>query len=507
MLKILPVEKIREADAFTIKNEPIASVDLMERAAKQCFQWFMERNPHDKTAIIFCGPGNNGGDGLALSRMLARVGINTTTVVLRSSSIGSHDFTENLRRLQETPGSNLIECDSSDKLPHILPDNLVVDAIFGSGLTKPITGIFASAVEHINKSGAVVISIDIPSGLFADSIPKSSKEAIIKADSTLTFQMPKLSFLFSESEVYTGRWIVLPIGLHNDFISSAQTRYSMIEADDIRQILKYRSKYAHKGHFGHALLVAGSYGKMGAALLASRACIRSGAGLLTVRIPASGYDILQTGCPEAMVTTAEHQHVISGQINHGQNNAIAIGPGIGTASETATALKLLIQSAKNPLILDADALNILSENKTWIRFLPPGCILTPHPREFERLTKKCSDSFEQHLIQIEFSVRHKVYVILKGAYTSITTPDGSCMFNSTGNPGMATGGSGDVLTGILLGLNARGYGPFQTCIAGVFLHGMAGDLAAAEKGEESLVAGDIIDYLPKAFLKLYDATA
>lgn len=506
MIKILPVEKIREADEFTIKNEPITSLELMERAATECFRWLIERNLQGKNLFVFCGPGNNGGDGLALSRMLIQSGISTIAVVFNSSSYGSHDFAENLHRLQAAPGAQLIECQTSEDLPQILPDNLVVDAVFGSGLSKPITGLFASAVKHINSSGAVVVSIDVPSGLFADSIPKTSKEVIVKADYTLTFQMPKLSFLFPESEIYTGAWTILPIGLHSDYLRTAQTRYSMTEADDVRLLLKHRSKFAHKGHFGHALLVAGSYGKAGAALLAARACIRSGAGLLTVRIPASGYDILQTGCPEAMVIADEMPYFISGQINHRQNNAIAVGPGIGTAPETASALKLLIQSAQNPMILDADALNILSENKTWIRFLPPGSILTPHPREFERLTEKCSDSFERHLLQIDFSVKHKLYVILKGAYTSITTPDGDCWFNSTGNPGMATGGSGDVLTGILLGLHARGYGPFKTCVAGVYLHGLAGDFAAKQIGEESLIASDIIDYLPTAFLELQHDT-
>lgn len=503
MIKILPVDQIRLADAYTIANEPIDSVDLMERAARQCFKWIKKRRLKGRVFKVFCGTGNNGGDGLVIARLLARHGYTCEVFVVRFSEKFSDDFSVNLKRLMEVePEVPLTFITENDPLPEILPGEIVIDAIFGSGLSKPVTGFTADLIQKINSCYALVIAIDIPSGLFADSLPDPKTQAIVKATFTLTIEFPKLSFLFPESEPLVGTWRVLSIGLHEDFIQQVETGHFFVETYDISLLLKRRNMFSHKGNFGHALLIAGSYGKMGAAVLAAQACMRSGAGLLTAHIPRKGYEIMQTAFPEAMISLDEAEEVFSGERNLSAYNAIAIGPGIGTDSPTQNGLKLLIQDCKVPLILDADALNILGENKTWLSFLPPGSILTPHPKEFERLAGKTDNSMERLALQLEFSKKYHVYVILKGAFTSITTPEGKCFFNPTGNPGMATGGSGDVLTGILLGFMAQGYTPLSACLAGTFIHGFAGDLAARKQGHEALIASDIVKNLGKAFRNL-----
>jgi ADP-dependent NAD(P)H-hydrate dehydratase / NAD(P)H-hydrate epimerase len=503
MIKILPIEKIREADAYTIENERIASVDLMERAAMQCFKWVHKKKPKRKNIIIFCGTGNNGGDGLVIARLLAKEGYQCSVFVVRFSEKCSEDFSVNLKRLEEIPEVQIKDIRENDDSPEISPNDLVIDAIFGSGLSKPVKRFPDALIDHINSSGAVIIAIDIPSGMFADQLPDIKAGSVVRADYTITFQFPKLSFLFAESEQFVGEWHVLPIGLHPEFITAAQTSHYFIEHGDVSVLLKARKRFNHKGNFGHALLIAGSYGKIGAAVLAARACMRSGAGLITTHLPRRGYEIMQSSFPESMISIDEEENIFSGLRDTGSYYAIAIGPGIGMDEITANGLKLLIQNIRNPIILDADALNILGENKTWLSFLPPGSILTPHPKEFERLAGKASGSLERNEMQLAFSKKFNVYVILKGAFTSITTPDGKCFFNPTGNPGMATGGSGDVLTGILLGLISQGYTPLSCCLLGTFVHGLAGDLAAKKKGFESLIASDIVENLGKAFRKLY----
>lgn len=503
MIKILAVEQIREADACTIENEPIASVDLMERAAEQCFKWIKKKKPVSKTIKLFCGPGNNGGDGLVIARLLAKEGYHSQVFIVRFTEKSSDDFLTNLERLQDIRQVHITELRKDDELPEIHPGELVIDAMFGSGLSKPITQFPAPVITHINNSGAVVIAIDIPSGMFAGQLPDIKSGTVIHADYTLTFQFPKLSFLFAESEHFVGNWHILPIGLHAEFISAVETGHFLIEPTDIANLIKPRKRFSHKGTFGHALLISGSYGKMGAAVMASKACLRTGAGLVTVHVPRKGYGIIQTTCPEAMVSIDENEDIFTGIGGFNSFNAIAAGPGIGMDSQTQNGLKLLIQNNRLPLILDADALNILGENKTWLSFLPPGSILTPHPKEFERMAGKTSDSLERHELQKQFSAKYNVYVILKGAYTCISTPDGKCFFNPTGNPGMATGGSGDVLSGILLGLLAQGYTPLSSCLIGTFLHGLAGDIAAKRKGFESMIASDITGNLGRAFKKLY----
>lgn len=503
-MKILPVEKIREADAYTIKNEPVSSVDLMERAAGKIFKWMKKRIKKDRNIYVFSGPGNNGGDGLVVARKLSKSNYNVKVYIVKFSDKTSDDFKINLERLKKETQVTVEEISNENNIfPDINAGDIILDAIFGSGLTRAVKGIAGEVIDKINASSAVKIAVDTPSGLFADKPSLIDGNHIVHADYTLSFQFPKLAFFMPENDRFTGDWHILDIGLHPDYINSVQTENFFTLKEDVKPILKKRPKFSHKGTYGHALLIAGSYGKMGAAVLAAHGCLRSGAGLLHVHLPKSGYTIMQTALPEAMISLDRYENYFSQIPDLSQYNAIGIGPGLGKEHQSQMALKILIQEFKNPVVFDADALNILSENPTWLQFLPPGSILTPHPKEFERLAGKWGNGFERLEMQRNFSKKYNVYVVLKGAYTSVCTPDGKCYFNSTGNPGMATAGSGDVLTGIITGLLAQRYSPGQAAVLGVFLHGLAGDFAADKKGFEAMIAGDIVNNLGKAFKKLY----
>jgi len=502
MIKILAVENIRQADQYTIKNEPISSYDLMERASQACVDWIIPFLKKKSKVKVICGLGNNGGDGLAIARLLANRNYEVEVVIISFSTRQSDDFRANLELLKEVKCtiqsvSNIIE------FPVIEREDIIIDAIFGSGLSKPVKGLVGDCINKINASDSVVISIDIPSGLFADQNSTKEKGHIVMADYTLSFEFAKYAFFIPENNEYVGDWHVLPIGLHPDFINNTKVKNYMLTASSCFQLLKTRNKFSHKGTFGHGLLISGSVGKMGSTVLAAKACLKTGIGLLTTHIPYKGNDILQTAVPEVMVNLDRFENYISEIPDLSNYNAIAIGPGIGTQEQSQNALKLLIQNSDLPIIFDADAINILAENKTWLGFVTPNSILTPHPKEFERLAGKSVNDFERMESLKDFAVKYQVYVILKGAHTAIASPTGECYFNSTGNPGMATAGSGDALTGMILSLLAQNYTPMEACLLGVFLHGYAGDLAAKKVGYESLIASDIIKYIGKAFKKFY----
>ena len=500
-MKILTINQIREADAYTIQQEPVSLIDLMERAAKGCAEWIIKHFDKKKKIIVFCGLGNNGGDGLAIARLLSENKFNVDVCVIRHSVKLSEDFKINFERLTHLKKIKIFEFNDAENLHKLKNYDIIIDALIGSGLTKLLDGLLAETVFFINKQKAIKISIDIPSGLFGDK-PNLSDSIVVFADYTLTFQTPKYSFLFPENEKYCGDWQIIPIGIHHDYLESVQTNNYLITKKNISTFFKKRNKFSHKGNFGHALLIAGSYGKMGAALLAAKACLRSGIGLITVHIPKSGYEILQTGVPEAMASIDKNEKIFSDKINLTGYNAIAVGPGIGQDIKTQAALKNLMLNSKTPIIFDADAINIIGLDKSIGSHIPPFSIFTPHVKEFERLTGKAKNDFHRSELQRAFAKEHKVFVILKGANTSIACPDGTCYFNTTGNPGMATAGSGDVLTGILLGLLGQGYSPKETCILGVFLHGLSGDISAKNKSYEALIAGDIIENLGKAFRQI-----
>lgn len=501
-MKIFPVEKVREADSYTINNEPIESINLMERAASQLFVWVKKHVSKNQNIKIFTGLGNNGGDGLALGRMLAAEGYSIEINIIRYSDICSDDFTHNLNRLNSISKISINNIEEIAHIPEISNNDVVIDAIFGSGLTRVVVGLIGNVINKINESQAITIAVDVPSGLFTDTSSISGKGKIIRADYTLSFQFPKLSFLLPENELFVGNWIILDIGLSEDYINSEETNNYFITHIDVIPLLKGRHKFSHKGTFGHALLVAGSHGKMGAAILASQACLRSGVGLLHTHVPISGVPVLQTATPETMLSIDRYENYFSEVPELSMYNAIGIGPGLGMEHQSQMAMKLLIQNSNCPIVFDADALNILSENQTWLAFLPQGSILTPHPKEFQRLVGGWANDFEKLEKQRNLAHKHGIYIILKGANTSVCFPDGQMYFNSTGNPGMATAGSGDVLTGIITGLLASGYSSGIASILGVYIHGLAGDIYASKNSMETLTAGDIINNMGKAFKKL-----
>lgn len=499
-LKIFSAAQIKKADQFTIDHEPVLSEQLMERAASRCAEWIQRQFLVNQPVIVFCGPGNNGGDGLVIARLLLIAGYDTTVYIFPGSGNYSPDFILNEGRLQQLNPGCIHMIPKESMIPDLLPNAIIIDAVFGTGLSKPITGFAQKLISVINGSGAVVVSIDIPSGLFADK-HSDPDTAIVQAHSTLSFQFPKLAFFFPENAKYISNYEILSIGLSETFIQQEPTTHYQLTGNFIKGLLRPRKKFSHKGNYGHALLVAGSYGMSGAAVLAAKACLRTGAGLLSVHVPSSAYTILQTTNPEAMVHTDTDEKIITGVTDTITYDAVGIGPGIRTDPKTQEMLLRVLQQQKR-LVIDADALNILALHKDWLDLLPENSILTPHPKEFERLAGKSTDDFERHWSQLAFSKKHKLYLVLKGAHTCITTPEGDSYFNITGNPGMAKGGSGDVLTGILTSLLAQGYTAKETCLLGVYIHGLAGDIARDIKGETGMIALDICECLPEAFKKL-----
>jgi hydroxyethylthiazole kinase-like uncharacterized protein yjeF len=504
-MKIFRTSQIKSIDAYTIKNEPVHSVDLMERAAGAVSHWLVQRFSSDRKVRIFAGPGNNGGDGWAVARLLSAQGFeNIHMYLLNLSDRISEDSEINRERLISQDRVEICEIIGENSFPDIESTDLIVDGLFGSGLTRPLEGLAASLVRHINQSGADVVSIDIPSGLFGEDNSGNIRENIIKAAYTLTFQFPKLSFFYAENEENVGDWHVLPIGLHPEIIDKTPTDFHYTTLREVQKIIPRRERFSHKGIYGNALLIAGSYGMMGAAVIAAKACLRGGAGLVTTHVPRTGVNIIQTAVPESLISIDQSDTIFTGFPDLSKFQAIAVGPAINCEDGTQKALKNLLQVSDNPMVIDADALNILGRHKEWMKAIPRGSILTPHPKEFERIAGKTANCYARNMRQTELARELGVYIVLKGAYSSVATPYGSCFFNSTGNPGMATAGSGDALTGILLSLLAQGYAPEQAAIAGVFLHGLAADLAARDTGEYSLISSDIIDYLGQAFLKIQD---
>ena len=501
-MKILSAEQIRSWDQYTIEHEPISSINLMERAAGKCVEWIEENNYFERSFSVFCGKGNNGGDGLAIARMLAAKRWPVTVYILEFGHKGTEDFQINLARLHQYPEVDIRFIQTEENFHPLTKNDVVIDALYGSGLNRGIEGVTAKLIDHINDAGCEIISVDIPSGLFVDR--SSVGNAIIKANYTLSFQCYKLAFLQPENAEYTGEVIILDIGLQQPFYNNMQSPFELTDDIFINSIHKPRKRFSHKGNFGHALLVAGSYGKIGAAVLCAKACLRSGTGLLSCHIPECGYDIMQTSIPEAMVMTDfNSSYVTRIEDDLTKYESIGIGPGIGTNAETKMLLREIFDTYRSPLVLDADALNILSGQKDLLNMIPSGSILTPHPKEFERLFGGSTNDFDRIQLALKRSMDLNVVIILKGHYSLIVSPDGKAFFNTTGNPGMATGGSGDVLTGILTGLLAQGYSNIETALLGVYIHGLAGDLAVKEGSMESLIAGDIIEYLGKAFARIY----
>lgn len=493
-VKIFDTKQIRDWDAYTIKHEPITSIDLMERAATMCFEWIRTNVRKECPVKIFCGRGNNGGDGLVIARLLHEEAFDVSIYVFTPNDKGSNDFIVNEKRAPLVPNYIKEEKD----IPELFAEDIIIDALLGSGLTKTINGLLGKIVEQINHSKSTVIAIDVPSGLPCDidNTALLNGTHIVKADYTLTFEAPKHSFMFADSHKYTGEWLVLPIGLNEEYKRNTETKNFYLRYDEVMRMMKSRGKFSHKGTFGHALLIGGSYGKMGAMQLSSKACMRSGVGLLTTYVPGIGYAIMQITVPESMeMTDGSEQFITHLKINTDKFSAIGIGPGMGTAEATSEALIRFLDTCDKPLVIDADALNMIAEHmaENLDYKLPENCIITPHPGEMKRLVGETKDSYELHKMQVAFARHHEIYVVLKGAHTAIACPDGRVYYNSTGNAGMATAGSGDVLTGIITGLLAQGYTQEEAALLGVFMHGSAGDKASLRNSKTALIATDIID--------------
>lgn len=497
-MKFFYTAQVKELDAYTIEHEPIASIDLMERAARALTAAVLERYSGSGFAV-FAGSGNNGGDGLAVARMLAAEGHSVAVWMINPKGKLSPDCAVNLERLKNTTVS-VVEVKDVFSMPVLNKDTVIIDALFGSGLNKHVSGsVFADVINGINTSGCRVVAVDMPSGLLGeDNHPLTG--VVVSATDTLTLHFPKLSLLMPENAPFVGDISILDIGLSQEWIDREPSPLHFIDKKEIKTLLRPRARHAHKGNFGRALLVAGSKGMAGASVLAARAALRSGLGLLTVHLPVCNNVIVQSSVPEATTSIDCNECCFSDDIDVSKYNAVAVGPGLGQGKESEAALLRLIGNCTAPMVVDADALNILSRNKEWLYRLPAGSVLTPHPGEFERLFGKATSRYKAIESVRAMARDYGIVIVLKGAYTTIIAPDGNLYFNSTGNPGMATGGSGDVLTGIILALLAQGYDSATVARIAVYLHGLAGDMAAMDKGQTALVAGDIVDYLPKAWL-------
>lgn len=513
-MKLFKAEQIRELDRYTVGHEGITSLELMERASRAMADWIMKKIPSTckekpSKVCIIAGPGNNGGDGLAVARMLSLVGYDVEVFVFAAGHNLSADCQANFDRIKKEERVKT-EVDKSVEALNLEGYDYVLDALFGSGLSRTIEGVYADIVDKMNACSKCVVSIDIPSGLNADKYEHAEGQHIVKANYTLSLQQPKLSFLMPETAVFVGEVVTLPIGISEEGMEKAETPFYLTEKSDV-DCLSKRNKFAHKGTYGHALMTGGSRGKAGSMYLASKACLRTGAGLLTVLTPEKVQEALQVNLPEAMCLPTNDDEVLSrrsAEYVENRYSAVGIGCGLGTEDKPAEFLREMLENVHVPAVIDADAINILAENRDWVNLIPSGSILTPHPKEWERLSGVSLTNRTKQIDEaLDFAYEHKVVVVLKGAYSAVVLPDGSVRFNSTGNPGMATAGSGDTLTGICLSLLAQSYKPSTAAVMGVYLHGLAGDIAAKEKGEYSLIASDIIDALPRALkLSLTDQT-
>ena len=504
-MKIFTSAQIQELDKYTIDHEPVKSIDLMERAAKALTTAIMQEWTEHTPVVVFAGPGNNGGDALAVARMLAAEKFSVSVYLFNIHNKLSENCEINKKRLIDGKKARFTEINLNFDPPALKAGTLVVDGLFGTGLDKPLMGGFASLVKYINQSSARVVSLDVPSGLMCEDNSYNIRTNIIHADLTLTLQQKKLAMLMPDMQAFLGQVKVLDIRLSPDYIRNTEAPYRILEEAELRPRMRLRDDFAHKGTMGHALIIAGSCGMAGASVLATKACLRAGAGKVTVHTPKRNYNIMQISVPEAVLQMDHEETYFSESVESDEFDSLGIGPGLGHNESSAIALIGQIKRTSCPIVVDADALNILGNHQAWIQQLPQGIILTPHPGEFDRLAGTASNSSYERLMRARELAEHlSGYILLKGHYTALCLPDGHIVFNPTGNSGMATAGSGDVLTGILTGLLARGYKQADACMLGMYLHGLAGDLAVRETGKECLLASDIIRFMPQAFQRLED---
>ncbi|RKE95453.1 NAD(P)H-hydrate dehydratase [Ichthyenterobacterium magnum] len=501
-MKIFSKEQIYQGDALTSKKQGITSTDLMERAGIQIFNWIHMRMQGAQVPIhVFCGIGNNGGDGLVVARHLITHGYNVKTYVINCSDKRSKDFLVNYDRIKQTTKEwpTLLSC--KEEFPQINPDDIIIDAVFGIGLNRPTDDWVKALFQHFKTSKAFTLAVDIPSGLHTDKVPENENN-VVWANYTLSFQSPKLGFFLPDTAKFNGQWEILDIGIDPEYLFTTETEAELIGKYEVLSMYKPREKFSHKGTFGHSLIIGGSYGKIGSVTLASRGALSSGAGLVTNYIPKCGYTILQSSFPEAMVITDTNDEFITAIDFDIKPNAIGIGVGLGTNTKTISAFEAFLKSNKTPLVIDADGLNIIAKKKTLLKLLPEQTILTPHPKELERLIGKWKDDFDKLKKVKAFSKKYNIIVVIKGANT-ITVFNEKLYVNSTGNPGLATGGTGDVLTGVITGLLAQGYNPLIAALFGVYLHGKSADIAVEDLGYQSLIASHVIEALGEAYIDLF----
>lgn len=504
-MKIFSAAQLYEADKTTVEKQKITSADLMERAGTQIFQWLHQRlNGAPVPIHIFCGIGDNGGDGLVVGRLLIEHGYNVIVYVVNCSDKRSKNFLLNYDKIKNVTKNWPLLMKGEDDFPEINSEDIIVDAIFGIGLNRCPGGWVKKLIQYLNESKAFKLAVDIPSGLYSNA-PLEDKEAVLKANHTLTFQAPKLAFFLPKTAIFAPSFDVLDIGLDLEFLHNAEPLAQLISKPEAQRFYQAREKFGHKGTYGHALIVAGSYGKMGAAILSTTAAFRIGAGMVTAFVPKCGYNILQTAIPEAMVITDKEEAFLSDISFDFEPSAIGVGMGIGKDKATVGALKKLFTDSEIPFVIDADALNNISENKGLLKLLPKNSVLTPHPGELKRLIGEWKNDYDKLEKVKKFSEKHEVVIVIKGAYT-ITVYGDKLYINTTGNPGMATAGSGDALSGVITGLLSQGYDPLLASVFGVYMHGSAGDIASEQMGFEAVMAGDIIDNLGEAYLDLFAQT-
>ncbi len=501
-MKIFHVQQLAEADKVTIEKQGITSGELMERAATLVFKEIHKRLAHEPIPIkIFCGIGNNGGDGLVIGRLLLEQGYDVTLYVVNYTNKRSEDFLLNYNRIKETGAKWPTLLKHEDDFPEITPKDFVIDAIFGIGLNRPAEGWVGTLINTINKSRAFILAIDMPSGLFSDKIP-AKEDAVIKANFTITFQAPKLVFFLPETGEFVGDFQVLDIGLDWEFLSKAPAVAELIDKQEAINLYKPRKKFSHKGDHGHSLIIGGSYGKIGSISLTATATLRTGAGMVTIYAPKCGYEILQTVLPEAMVLADGGEKELESINFDMEPKVICFGMGAGTSEKTVKSYGSLLKKIKQPMVIDADGLNMLAKNKEFLSLVPENSVLTPHPKELERLIGTWKDDFEKLQKAREFSSKYKLILVLKDAHT-ITVSGNNLYVNNTGNPGMGTAGAGDVLAGVITGLISQAYEPLTAAVFGVFLHGKAGDLIADQLSYQGIIAGDIANAIGPAFVDLF----
>ena len=504
-MKIFNTENIRKIDRVTIEEEGVSSQELIRRVAEGVVSEIVGRWSPSTPVVIFAGSGNNGADALVVGRLLLEAGFYPRILLFnfKGNSL-SRDCRQAKHELLSTGYQGLVEIIDRADIPPITPDHLVIDGLFGSGLRDPLEGGFKMLARVISESGASVISIDVPSGMFGDWNARVIGRDVVHATLTLAVQFPRLAFFLSDNADLVGRWKVLDIGLSNRAIMEAHTKYFYVERDEVREVLRKRKPFSSKADYGHALLFAGCYGMTGAAVLAARGALRSGVGKLTVHSARAAYPVLQSQVPEALFSPDRQEYVISDMSSRFKCTAIGVGPGIGTNDATRGAFETLIKSYKRPMVIDADALNALAQNQALLDHIAPGSILTPHAGEFDRIFGDQTSAEARLLKAIEVSHRYKIMIVLKGHYTATVRPDGKVFFNSSGTPAMATAGSGDVLTGIITSLLAQGYKPEAASVAGVYIHGRAGEIAAETEGDYGTTALDIAQAVGKAIKSIME---